>query len=953
MSIALCRASAQKVTVSGKVVDEEDNSTVPQATVVLLALPDSAMVVGNVTNNSGLFSVAANPGKYVLRVSFVGYVAQEKNLVLRTKNVNIGTIALKTDAVMLKEAVVTAEAPPVTAVEDTIQYSSSAYRTPQGAMLEELVKKLPGAEVDESGTVKINGKEVKKLYVSGKEFFGGDVKTGLQNIPVDMVDKLKAYDRKSDYTRQTGIDDGEEETVLDLTVKKGMNRGVFGNFDLGIGTKDRYAERGMVNYFTDNTQVSVIGGANNVNDRGFSGGGPGGPRGRSNGQVTTKTAGMNFAKETKKAEFGGSVRYNYRDNDTYSIGSREGFLKSGNTFSNSNSLNRNKTDNLNANFRLEWKPDTMTQILFRPNLSYSKGDSKSSGLSSTFNADPYSIVSDPNAYLEFIEDAAQDPLRAIRVNSSVNDSRTDNNSLSFSANAMITRKLNDKGRNINLNFNIGAGDSENKSYSDNETRYYQLQKDSTNIRRRYITTPSDNWNYSIRASYSEPITKTIFFQVNYRFQYRYTDSKHSTYSLYPTFPDWTLGMPLPTSYEQTYDSELSKDANYKYYNHEVQLGFRVNEKKYRLHAGVRFMPQNTKLNYKKGDFMTDTTRNVFNVAPNLDFQYRYSKTSQLRITYRGNTSQPGMEDLLPIVDNANPLNIRVGNPGLEPSFNHNASLFFNTFNADKQQGIVTHLNASMTQNSISSSTQYDATTGGKITTPKNINGNWNAFGMFIFNTAFRNKKFTMSTMTNARYANNVDFLFNDQTKVDDKNTTTDLSVMERLQFNYRNDWFDFGIHGTINYQWEKSKLQPDQNQEPYTYTYGASTNFNLPWNMSISTNISNMSRRGYTDNSYNNDELVWNAQIAQTFLKGALTISAEWNDILQQQSTVVRSLTANSRSVTQYNTINSYLMFHCIYRLNLFGGKGARQGMRGRGGMGHEMPPGGFGRGGFGGGRRF
>jgi len=737
---------------------------------------------------------------------------------------------------------------------------------------------------------------------------------------------------------------------------------VFGNFDLSVGTKDRYAERGMVNYFNDNTQVSVIGSANNVNDRGFSGGGPGGPRGRSNGQVTTKTTGVNFAKETAKTELGGSVRYNYSDNDTYSIASKEGFLKSGNTFSNSNTMNRNKTDNLNANLRLEWKPDSMTQILFRPNLSYSKGNSNSHGLSSIFNADPYSIVSNPNDYLEFIEDPALDPLRPIRVNSSVNDSKSNTNSLSFSANAMITRKLNSKGRNINLNFNVGTGDSENKSYSDNETRYYQLQKDSANLRKRHITTPGNNWNYSIRASYSEPITNTIFFQVNYRFQYRYTDSKRSTYSLYPTFPDWKIGMPLPTGYESTFDEELSKDANYKYYTHEIQVGFRVNEQKYRLHAGVRFLPQNTKLSYKKGTYMTDTTRNVFNFTPNVDFQYRYSKTSQLRITYRGNTSQPNMEDLLPIEDNSNPLNIKRGNPGLEPAFSHNASMFFNSFNAEKQQGIVTHLNATMTQNSISNSTQYDATTGGKITTPKNINGNWNAFGMFIFNTAFRDQRFTMNSMTNARYANNVDYLFNDETKVDDENTTTDLSVMERLQFNYRNDWFDFGVHGSINYQWEKSKLQPGQNQEPYTFTYGASTNFSLPWNMTVSTNISNMSRRGYTDTSYNNDELVWNAQIAQTFLKGSLTISAEWNDILQQQSTVVRSLTANSRSVTQYNAINSYLMFHCIYRLNLFGGKDARQRMRNqRGDMEHGrpmeggMPPGGFnGRGrGFGGDRRF
>ena len=392
------------VTVSGRVIEAGTKEPVELAAVQLLSLPDSAQVAGMTTSAQGYFSLSKQkPGKYLLKVSFIGYITKVIPVQL-TANVpakKMGNIELATDAVMLKEAVVVAEAPQVTVVEDTLMYNSSAYRTPEGAMLEELVKKLPGAEIDDDGNVKINGKELKKIMVDGKEFFGGDVKTGLKNLPVDMVDKLKTYDKKSDLARVTGIDDGEEETVLDLTVKKGMNQGWFGNADLGAGTKDRYTGRMMLNRFIDNTQFSIIGSANNVNDQGFSGGG-GGPRWRSNnGLNATKMLGATFATQTNKIELGGSVRYNFQDGDISSINSSERFLQNGNSYSNSNNKNRNKGTNVNADFRMEWKPDTLTNIIFRPNFSYGRTNNASLSESGTFNEDPFNLVANPNDYLNF------------------------------------------------------------------------------------------------------------------------------------------------------------------------------------------------------------------------------------------------------------------------------------------------------------------------------------------------------------------------------------------------------------------------------------------------------------------------------------------------------------------------------------------------------------------------
>lgn len=528
---------SKRVTVSGTVVDGDDKSPIAQATVQLLSLPDSTMAVGNVTNNNGVFSVAARPGKYVLKISFVGYLTQEKPLQLTAgkPSVNVGTVTLPTDDIMLGEAIVVAEAPQVTISEDTIGYNASAYRTPEGAMLEELVKKLPGAEVDEDGNIKINGKEVKKIMVDGKEFFGGDVKTGLKNLPVDMVDKLKTYDKKSDLARITGIDDGEEETVLDLTVKKGMNQGWFGNVDLAGGTEDRYMGRAMINRFYDKTQFSIIGSANNVNDQGFSGGG-GGPRWRrNNGLNATKMLGANFATETSKLELGGSMRYNYRDADIISSGYSQRFLQSGNSYSNTNSNNRNKVSDFNADFRMEWKPDSMTNIIFRPNVSYNKTDGATMKESGTFNDDPYNYIANPNDYLNFNDMDGSDPLRDIRVNATNEHGLSDTKSLSANATLQVNRKLNNKGRNITFRGSFGYGDNDNDQYTQSETRYYQIHNylggDSIQYRNQYITMPTKNYNYTAQLTYSEPIARATFLQFSYRFQYKNTTSDKSTYDL--------------------------------------------------------------------------------------------------------------------------------------------------------------------------------------------------------------------------------------------------------------------------------------------------------------------------------------------------------------------------------------------------------------------------------------
>ncbi|OUP09424.1 hypothetical protein B5F34_07205 [Mediterranea sp. An20] len=943
-AVALTAFSQNKtVDITGRVMESDSQLPAIAASVQLLSLPDSTQVTGMATTSEGYYRLQARPGKYVLRFSYIGYTTQDIPVQVSSTPVRMKEVTLQTDAVLLKEAVVTAQAPQVQVVEDTIQFNSSAYRTPQGAVLQDLVEKLPGAEVDESGNVKINGKDISKVMVNGEEFFGGDVSTALKNLPVEMIDKLKTYDKKSDLARITGIDDGEEETVLDLTVKKEMNTGWFGNVDGAIGTKDRYSARGMINYFRGSTQVSLIGSMNNVNDQGFSGGG-GGPRwNRNNGLTTKKWVGMNFFTKNDKIELGGSARYNYTGNDVNSIGSTEDFLTSGNSFSNSNSQARNNSKDFHADFRMEWKPDTMTNIIFRPNVSFSKTDNLSNSESGTFNSDPYSLVDEPNDYLNLEKIMMDDPLEDIRVNAINSGTLTDGKDLSVNGTLQVNRKLSSTGRNLTFRGRFSYGDNVNKQYTESETHYFQLLNylqtgDSILIRNQYIHTPTKDFNYRAQLTYSEPIAKNTFLQFSYQFQYMYSESDRRTYDLYNNgLYNWGIGDPLPDNYESSEVDSLGRYAEYRYYNHDASVALRFIREKWQLSAGMSFQPQHTVLSYKRGDYMVDTARNVFNFAPNIDFRYRFSKVSQLRFFYRGRSSQPSMENLLPITDNSNPQNIRVGNPGLKPSFSHNLRLFYNTYDAKKQRGIFSHASFQATQNSISNSRVYNEATGGWTTTPKNINGNWNLFGMFGFNTALKDKRFNISTFTNVMYQNNVGYLTDTQTRVEQKNTTTNLNLNERLRASFRNDWLEVGLNGTVGYTIERDRLTPSNNQKPYTFSYGGFTNITAPWNMSLSTNLSNQSRRGYRDNSMNRNELIWNAQISQTFLKGDATLSLEFYDILHQQSNITRSLTSSGRSVYEYNGVNSYCMLRFIYRLNIFGGKKVKR---------EDMPMGG-GPGGF------
>ena len=961
---------AQERLVSGAIIDRDTKDPIEQVTVQLLKT-DSTYVTGAISNEKGLFHLnAPENGKYLLKITSVGYKPTVKRVVIeQDKNLALGNVVVGADAIMLKGAVVTAMAQKVTLKEDTFVYNSAAYRTPEGSVVEELVKRLPGAEVSDDGTIKINGKEVKKILVDGKEFMTGDTKTALKNLPTSIIDKIKAYDEKSDLSKVTGIDDGEEQTVLDFNVKKGMNKGLMSNIDLGIGNKDRYSARGMGGYFNSNNRFMLFGNANNTSDRGFGGGGPRRGFGGGNGLNASKMLAANYNYEEKnKFKFNTSLRWNHSDGDVWSRRSSENFMGSSSSFSNSLNQNFSRSDSWNGNIRLEWMPDTMTNILFRPSISWTTNDSRSTGISASYNQDPYQYSDDPLSD-EGIE--KMDEVDAvINRQKSVSLSNSKNNNISGML--QLNRKLNNKGRNVTLRMDAKYTDKDNKSISLQNAHLYLVQNeaglDSTYQTNRYNLTPSKDYSYSAQATYSEPLWKATFLQFSYKFTYSYSKSDRSTYDfskysfdgINPEYGAWGnyLGR-LDGGLGDYRDDKLSRYSEYRNYTHDIQVMMRFVRQKYNLNFGVMIQPQRSKFIQDYQGKYVDTVRTVTNVSPTLDFRYRFSKMSNLRVNYRGTTSQPSISQLLDITDNSDPLNISKGNPGLKPSFTQNFRLFYNNFVQNHNKGVMTYINFSTTSNSISNKVTYDETTGGRISRPENINGNWNVMGAFMFNCSIDSAGvWNINTDTNLGYNHYVSYLSLDKSQDSQKNTTQNTTWNERLSLSYRNDWLELSLDGTLAYNHAKNKLQPNSNLDTWQFSYGPSMTLTAPWGTSLNTSLSCSSRRGYSDASMNTDEFVWNAQLSQGFLKGKpLTVMLQFYDLLHQQSTFSRAISSVSRTDTEYNAINSYAMLHVVYRMNLFGGKDARKGNREEGpggrpdfrgrpfnGMGRPMgpPPGRF-----------
>ena len=917
-------------TISGQVIDAELREPMVQASVQLFRQRDSTFVGGSVTDLRGNFSVEA-PGNGIFRIkiSSVGFQPIEREVTLRhNQSQDLGMLMMSTDAVLLKEAVVTGRAAQVMVKKDTLVYNPDAFRTPEGSPIEELIKRMPGAEVDEDGNITVNGKAIQKILIDGKEFMLGDVETALKNLPVSIIQNGKFYDQQSDQARITGIEDGNKETVLDFTIKKGMNRGYMTNLDIAGGTEHRYASRGMGSSFTDNMRFVLMGNFNNKeenagwwNRRGLN---------------SRKMLGTNLNYDDgEKLKIDASVRWNHRGGDNENENSSENFYSQDyRTFSNSQSRSLSRSNNWNGNVRFEWKPDSLTNILFRANGSYGTNDGISTSASATFDADPYLSVEDPLASLNQLS------------SSLVNHNQSASLSYGENKNAwgmlQLYRRLNARGRNITVRFEGSIGDSENRNTSNNDVHLYRVKnqagQDSTYFTARYNTTPSDNKGYVTSVTYSEPLWEGAHLQANYELRYNQNKSDRQTYEfsrmaqnpfsgIAPDYREWDPWLGTLEPLDPYLDPNLSRYSEYKNYTHNIRLTLRHYQEEYDYNVGVLVQPQHSNFIQDYRGIYVDTIRNVTNVTPTLDFHYKFSDQHDIWFHYRGDTRQPEITQLLAIRDDSNPLYITEGNPGLKPQFTNSLNVYYKNYISKYKRSIVLYGNYRHIRNSISNLVRYNAATGGSESRPENINGNWNADGGFNFNTAIDSAAhWNVGSDTRLRYNNYVSYVA--QAKADaEKNTTRTTNVNQRLNISFRNDWLEVTLDGNVNYQHSRNELQPNANLDTWRFSYGGQVMVRLPMDFEISTNLHENSRRGFNDPSSNTNELIWNGQVSKMFLKDkSLIVALNFYDVLAQQSNYERWVNATGRSDTRYNSINTYAMLHVRYRLNIFGGKADTEG---------------------------
>jgi len=643
-------AQQSGVNVTGSVVEQGSDTPIEQATVRLLNVKDSAMVRGVVSARNGSFTLKnVKKGSYLLHITFIGYdpLYQPLQITGKKNPVNVGKLELSDGAIELGEAVVIGKAPEVTVRNDTVEYNADSYKVTEGSVLEDLLKKMPGVEVDSEGKITVNGKEVKKVMVDGKEFFSDDPKVASKNLPAKMIDKLQVLDKKSDMAQMTGFDDGEEETVINLTVKPGMKQGWFGNAYGGYGSKDRYEGNAMVNRFVNNDQITFMGGANNTNNMGFSdlastmfsgmggGGGRRGGFGAGSGITSSGNAGLNFSKEFKpdKLTLGGNTRYSHSDNDARSKSDRQNILPGdSSSYDNSEAMSRTKSDNFGVDFRLEWKPDTMTQLIFRPSFSFS------------------------HSMNDNFSDATTLDNERDTVNTNKSSNYSESNGYNLNASIDFSRKLNNKGRVFSATLSGGNSDSYSDGMNRSDIVYFNqtdaLKNSIIDQRSRY---DNKGFNYRAYVSWVEPIGHNNFIQATYSISQRKQEALKNVYNQDAN----GIYNVLDSAYSQSYRNNFISQR--------ASLSFKSQRAKFNYTIGLNLDPSYSSSENFVGDTtLSKITRKVVNLSPMAQFNYMFDKRTNLRIMYNGRTSQPSMTQLQPVADISDPTNITIGNPDLNP-----------------------------------------------------------------------------------------------------------------------------------------------------------------------------------------------------------------------------------------------------------------------------------------------
>ncbi len=889
--------AAQK-NIEGLVIGS-DNEPLLNATVVLLSEQDSSIVSFTLSNGDGEFKIdKVAEGDYLLQITFLGYQQYSKTISTTTYsgNIDLETIQLSQNASQLDQIEIKGEHVPIQIKKDTVEYNAAAFQTQPNEVVEDLLKKLPGVEVESDGTVIAQGEEVQQVLVDGKRFFGDDPKIATKNLPADAVDKVQIFDQKSDMAEFSGVDDGEREKTINLELKEDRKKGQFGNIEVGYGTDERYKGRFSLNRFAQRMQLSTIGNFNNINEQGFSSSdyinfiqGMGGGRGRANaaglslnnglsdGFVTTNAGGINLNYDfSEKVELSASYFLNNITNDLTSIIQREEFLNNGSFLDDNFSTQDNSSTN--HRFQTEWEIelDSTQDIRLRTGLTRNVG--QVSSVASTQRSDFEGDV----------------------VNSSDQELGSDGDNLNYNGNFTYRKKFGSvKKRILSLSAGLNELNSDTDGDLSSDNQFFEDQNFAfaEALVQNQIQN-NDQTNYNIQASFVEPIKAGQFLELKYRRQNFNTDLVYDVF-------DAINGV-------QEFNEELSNAYARNYYYDRMALAWHLNTDQSALTIEGAF--QNSNLN---GLLILDNstiTNNVKAFLPRLSWRYQGEGSSRIRLQYNTSVNEPSMEQLQPLVDNSDPLNISVGNPDLVPEYRHNLRFNYMNFDQFSFRSFFAFINASYVANNIENQTVVDRNFV-RTTQPVNVSHNLSLSSNLNYSAPWKALDIRYSIRGRLAYSNGVTFLNGQETTRNRYNGNLTARIENRDKEVF--DWVLGGSYGynITNYDLEGSRSQSFFNPSLFT---------DLRWNYKKSFSVAtNLDVNFFSEEDFGESQTVpiLKASISKFILKNQRAeLKLSVFDIFNRNLGVSRINGSNYVENREITSLGRFFMLSCIYSIKAFGG---------------------------------
>ena len=957
--LAAPSAFAQAIySVKVRAVEEKTGQPVAFATASVTVKGEKEALKYTLTDDQGYATMTKlKKGSYTFRVELMGYKSYVREITIE-KNMDLGTIRMADDAIALDAAQISAVGNPIIVKKDTIEYAASSFKTSDNDMLEELLKKLPGVEVEADGSITANGETIKKITIDGKTFFLDDPQLASKNIPAKIIEKVKVVEKKSDQAQFTGIDDGEEETVIDLSLRPGMMKGWFGNI-MGGGGHDipgegsdmndwRYQGAAMLGRFTDESQISIILNGNNTNNRGFNDvagsmmqnmrGGRGmgrgmGGWGRNNGISNTWMGGLNgaFTLLDGDMDLAGNYLYNGSDKFVEEESSKITYLDDGSRLLyDQKGTNNTFSQGHRFGVRLEHKFSENTSILFEPQFNVGSG---------SFNE-----FSDFQTYTE--RDGQRDS-----TNRGYNSNLGDSDSWSTSGFLLFRQRLGKPGRTISANIRYSFSDNNLDGFNQSLTSV----KDSAGLWGNEIVNQRFDQNsrsVSLRGRvvYTEPITEYIFFEANYQYGWSRNTSYKNTFNSGTDLLD-DSGLLIFNPARESIDDRYSNSILNRSITQRAGVNFSYQKKKFRAQLGASVNPTDT---YNETTGHDAYRSKVINWSPQAMLNYEFTENSNVRFFYFGWSNQPSTSQLLPVPDNSDPLNIALGNPNLNPYFNHNIRGNFRYTNKKTFTSVNARFGGSLVENAITSAQWYDPA-GVQYSIPVNGPASGNVDARIMVNSPFGKTGLSIFSMTFARYnqstsyigtgalesskyydAENASFdysLFNQDFPdlgASDKfitNRTQTMNFTQRLRLTYRNDFVEVTLGGRTRmskswYTMENSQLKATWNNQA-----DMSMNWTIPGGINLIADLDYNWYNGYT--TPQEDEFVLNAEITKQLFKKKFTLALKAYDILGQSKNLSVTDSANYHQEVRNNTLGRYIILSLTYRFGNFNRNGQNRGPMG------------------------